>query len=255
MRNPQRGRPSVADHRPRHGRLQAARPEPAQNQLLAHLSAPALARLVPRLAPVYLDAGTVLFEPGDPRNALYFPTDAIVSLVYVTDSGASAEISVIGNEGALGLEGLMGGESSPSRALVHYPGHAFRLRATHAREECARGGEMQRLMLRYLHALMAQMGQTAVCNRHHPIEQQLCRWLLLSLDRLHTTCVHVTQEQVAHLLGVRREGVNLAAGKLQSLGVVACQRGVIEVLDRARLERLSCQCYAAVRNETARLFA
>lgn len=244
-----------ADDRPREGSLAAGAPRPQDNLLLSRLRAPVREHVFARLSIVCLDTDTVLFEPGAPRRYVYFPTDAIMSLVYVADGGASAEISVVGNDGVLGIAALLGGSSSPSRAVVHYAGHAFRMSAANALQAFEHSTQMQHLMLRYLHTLMVQMAQTAVCNRHHSIEQQLCRWLLLSLDRLPTTCLHMTQELIANMLGVRREGVNHAARKLQRLGVISCHRGQITVLDRPDLERLSCSCYAAVRNETARLLA
>ncbi|WP_134597143.1 Crp/Fnr family transcriptional regulator, partial [Pseudomonas aeruginosa] len=184
---------------------------------------------------------------------VYFPTDAIVSLLYVMEDGASAEISVVGNEGLIGVAVFMGGESTPSRAIVQSAGHAYRLPGQKLKDEFNRHGEMLQLMLRYTQALITQMAQTAVCNRHHSIDQQLCRWLLLSLDRLPSNQLSMTQELIANMLGVRREGVTEAAGKLQKLGVIKYSRGHITVLDRPQLEALCCECYAVVKRETDRL--
>jgi len=228
-------------------------PEPQQNHLLAALPVEALERLLPHLELVTLSLGEVLYEPGDVQHHVYFPTDAIVSQLYVMENGASAEISVVGNEGMIGIAVFMGGESTPSQAIVQSAGHAFRLPGQLLKDEFNRHGEMLHLVLRYTQALMTQMAQTAVCNRHHSIDQQLCRWLLLSLDRLQDNQLTMTQELIANMLGVRREGVTDAAGKLQRLGVIEYSRGHITVLDRARLEQLSCECYAVVKKETDRL--
>ncbi|RON09863.1 Crp/Fnr family transcriptional regulator [Pseudomonas brassicacearum] len=228
-------------------------PRPQQNHLLAALPAQALERLLPYLEPVTLPLGKVLYESGDALRHVYFPTDSIVSLLYVMENGASAEISVVGNEGLIGIAVFMGGESTPSRAIVQSAGHAFRLPGQRLKDEFNRHGEMLLLMLRYTQALITQMAQTAVCNRHHSIDQQLCRWLLLSLDRLQDNQLIMTQELIANMLGVRREGVTDAAGKLQRLGVIEYTRGHIKVLDRDALEKLSCECYAVVRKETERL--
>jgi len=228
-------------------------PKPQQNHLLAALPAQSLERLLPHLEPITLPLGKVLYESGDALRHVYFPTDPIVSLLYVMENGASAEISVVGNEGLIGIAVFMGGESTPSRAIVQSAGHAFRLPGQRLKDEFNRHGEMLLLMLRYTQALITQMAQTAVCNRHHSIDQQLCRWLLLSLDRLQDNQLIMTQELIANMLGVRREGVTDAAGKLQRLGVIEYSRGHIRVLDRAALEQLSCECYAVVRKETERL--
>ncbi len=227
--------------------------EPHQNHLLAALPAPVRERLQPYLKLIDLPLGKVLYESGDALRHVYFPTDAIVSLLYVMENGASAEISVVGNEGLIGVAVFMGGESTPSRAIVQSAGQAWRLPGQRLKDEFNRHGEMLLLMLRYTQALITQMAQTAVCNRHHSIDQQLCRWLLLSLDRLHGNELTMTQELIANMLGVRREGVTDAAGKLQRLGVIEYNRGHINVLDRVRLEQLSCECYAVVRAETERL--
>jgi CRP-like cAMP-binding protein len=228
-------------------------PSPQQNHLLAALPAEVRQRLLPHLEVVSLPLGKVLYESGDTLRYVYFPTDAIVSLLYVMENGASAEISVVGNEGLIGVAVFMGGESTPSRAIVQSAGYAFRLRGQLLKDEFNRHGEMLQLMLRYTQALITQMAQTAVCNRHHSIDQQLCRWLLLSLDRLPSNQLTMTQELIANMLGVRREGVTEAARKLQKLGVIEYCRGHITVLDRPKLEGLSCECYAVVRKETDRL--
>ncbi|PSJ47912.1 Crp/Fnr family transcriptional regulator [Zobellella endophytica] len=230
-------------------------PTPAQNHLLAALPPEVKQRLFPLLELVSLPLGKVLYESGGQLRYVYFPIDAIVSLLYVMQDGASAEISVVGNEGIIGIAVFMGGESTPSRAIVQSAGHAYRLPSARLKEEFNRDATMRLLMLRYTQALITQMAQTAVCNRHHSVDQQLCRWLLLSLDRLPDNRLTMTQELIANMLGVRREGVTLAAGKLQQLGVIQYQRGHITVLDRAKLERLSCECYAVVKKETDRLLA
>jgi CRP-like cAMP-binding protein len=226
-----------------------------QNHLLAALSPEVQGRLFPHLELIPLPLGDVLYESGDTMRHVYFPADCIVSLLYVMQDGGSAEISVVGNEGLIGVALFMGGESTPSRAVVQSAGYAFRLSGQRIKEEFNRHGELLLLMLRYTQALITQMAQTAVCNRHHSIEQQLCRWLLLSLDRLPDNRLTMTQELIANMLGVRREGVNEAAGKLQKLGVIEYSRGQITVLDRPQLEMLCCECYAVVKKETDRLLA
>lgn len=226
---------------------------PQQNHLLAALSAEAQSRLFPHLELVPLPLGKVLYESGDTLRHVYFPTNAIVSLLYVMESGASAEISVVGNDGLIGIALFMGGESTSSRGIVQSAGYAYRLLGQRLKDEFNRHGELLLLMLRYTQALITQMAQTAVCNRHHSIDQQLCRWLLLSMDRLPDNRLTMTQELIANMLGVRREGVTEAAGKLQKLGVIEYNRGQITVLDRAKLEQLSCECYAVVKRETDRL--
>ncbi len=228
-------------------------PAPKQNHLLAALSDEISLRVFPHLERVALPLGKVLYESGDALKHVYFPTDSIVSLLYVMENGASAEISVVGNEGLVGVALFMGGESTPSRAVVQSAGSAYRLPAQRLKDEFSRHGAMLLLMLRYTQSLITQMAQTAVCNRHHSIDQQLCRWLLLSLDRLPGNRLTMTQELIANMLGVRREGVTEAAGKLQALGIMRYRRGRITVLDRPKLERLSCECYAVVRAETDRL--
>jgi len=228
-------------------------PDPGQNHLIAALPDEVQNRLLPNLELVHLSLGKVLYESGDTLRHAYFPIDCIVSLLYVMEDGASAEISVVGNEGILGMALFMGGESTPSRAIVQSAGHAYRLPGQKFKDEFTRHTELLLLLLRYTQALITQMSQTAVCNRHHSVDQQLCRWMLLSLDRLPTNNLVMTQELIANMLGVRRESVTEAAGKLQSLGVISYQRGHITVLDRAKLEKLCCECYAVVKKETDRL--
>jgi len=223
------------------------------NHLLAALSAEVQQRLLPFLELVPMPLGMVLYESGDTMRHAYFPTDSIVSLLYVMEDGASAEISVVGNEGLVGVALFMGGLSTPSRALVQSAGHAYRMPGQRLKDEFNRHAELMLLLLRYTQALITQMAQTAVCNRHHSIDQQLCRWLLLSLDRLPDNRLSMTQELIANMLGVRREGVTEAAGRLQKLGVIEYSRGHITVLDRPRLEALCCECYAVVKKETDRL--
>lgn len=226
---------------------------PLQNHLLAALPNEVQTRLFPQLEGLELKLGDVLYESGDTLRHVYFPTDSIVSLLYVMESGASGEISLVGNDGLIGIAVFMGGESTPSRAVVQSAGHAYRLAGQHLKDEFNRHSDLQILVLRYTQALITQMAQTAVCNRHHPIHKQLCRWLLLSLDRLPNNRLTMTQELIANMLGVRREGVTDAAGKLQDLGVIHYSRGQITVLDRTKLESLSCECYAVVKRETDRL--
>lgn len=228
-------------------------PAPQQNHLLAALPTEVQDRLFPALELVSLPLGKVLYESGDTLRHVYFPTDSIVSLLYVMENGSSAEISVVGNDGLIGIALLMGGESTPSRGVVQSAGHAYRLLGTRLKEEFNRHTGFLLLTLRYTQALITQMAQTAVCNRHHSIDQQLCRWLLLSMDRLPDNQLTMTQELIASMLGVRREGVTDAAGKLQKLGVIEYNRGHITVLDRHKLEQLSCECYAVVKRETDRL--
>jgi CRP-like cAMP-binding protein len=227
--------------------------DPQQNHLLAALTATERERLYPHLQLVPMPLGKVLYESGDVMRHVYFPTDSIISLLYVLADGASAEISVVGNEGIIGVSLFMGGETTPSRAIVQSAGFAYRLIGQLLKEEFHRNGGMQLLLLRYTQALLTQMAQTAVCNRHHSVDQQLCRWLLLSLDRLSSNRLTMTQELIANMLGVRREGVTDAAGKLQKLGVIQYARGRITVLDRPKLEKLCCECYAVVKKETDRL--
>lgn len=223
------------------------------NALLAALSLQERNRLFPYLQLVAMPLGRVLYESGDVLGYVYFPVDCIVSLLYVMENGASAEIAIVGNEGLIGIALFMGGETTPSRAIVQSAGYAYRLEGHRLKEEFRRNEGIRVLLLRYTQALITQMSQTAVCNRHHTVNQQLCRWLLLSLDRLSSNVLVMTQELIADMLGVRREGVTDAAGKLQKLGVIQYARGEITVLDRAKLEQLSCECYAVVKKETDRL--
>jgi len=230
-----------------------ARHTPHQNHLLDALPPGDYERLAAHLELIPMGLGDVLYESGDRLQYVYFPTTSIISLLYVMEEGASAEIAVVGNEGILGISLFMGGESTPSRAIVQSAGHAFRLRAALLKEEFARYGPTMHLLLRYTQALITQMAQTAVCNRHHSVDQQLCRWLLLSLDRLGSNELSMTQELIANMLGVRREGVTEAAGKLQDAGLIRYGRGRITVLDRPRLEQRSCECYQVVKKEFDRL--
>jgi len=226
---------------------------PQRNLLLAALSPEVMGRLWPHLEITALPAGEVLYESGDDRRHVYFPVDCIVSLLHDTESGSSAEISMVGNEGLIGITSFMGGNNSPWRAVVQNAGLAYRMPVQKMNEEFGRHGEMAQLILRYTQSRIVQMSQTAVCNRHHSIEQQVCRWLLQSLDRLPTSTIKMTQELLGNALGVRREGVTVAACKLNSIGAIEYSRGKIEVLDRSQLEALSCECYALVRKETERL--
>ncbi|WP_036186991.1 Crp/Fnr family transcriptional regulator [Marinimicrobium agarilyticum] len=226
---------------------------PTKNLILAALEPDVQQRIFPYLDEITMPLGKVLYEPGDKMRYVYFPTDCIVSLLYVMESGASAEISVVGNEGLVGISLFMGGESTSSRAVVQSGGAGYRLPGQRLVDEFNRHGELMSSVLRYTQALITQMAQTAVCNRHHSIDQQLCRWLLLSLDRLPSNHLIMTQELIANMLGVRREGVTEAAGRLQKLGVIEYHRGHIEVIDRPRLEKLSCECYGVVKRETDRL--
>ena len=231
-------------------------PEPRenhQNHLLAALPAAEWERWLPQLERVEMPLGQVLYESGTTLSHVYFPLTAIVSLLYVMENGASAEIAVVGNEGIVGISLFMGGESTPSRAVVQSAGHGFRLKAQTMKDEFNRAGPVLHLLLRYTQALITQMAQTAVCNRHHSLDQQLCRWLLLSLDRLQGNDLVMTQELIANMLGVRREGVTEAALKLQKVGLISYARGHISVLDRAGLEQRTCECYAVVKNEYDRL--
>jgi CRP-like cAMP-binding protein len=227
--------------------------DPFQNQLLRALPATESERLLPHLERVPMPLGDVLYESGTALRHVYFPTTSIVSLLYVMEDGASAEIAVVGNEGMVGVALFMGGETTPSRALVQSAGHAYRLKGQVLKEEFHRAEALQYLLLRYTQALLTQMAQTAVCNRHHSVDQQLCRWLLLSLDRLPSNKLDMTQELIANMLGVRREGVTDAAGKLQASGLIRYSRGHITVLDRPRLEEQCCECYRVVKREFDRL--
>jgi len=226
---------------------------PKQNKLLAALPTADYERLLPHLQLVPLGLGSVLYEPGSILRNASFPADCIVSLLYVLENGDSAEIAVVGSEGVVGFAAFTGGETTPSRAVVQSSGSVYQLDKEVLRREFALGGALQFVLLRYLQTLITQMGQTAVCNRHHSVEQQLCRWLLLSLDRLPSNQLNMTQELIANMLGVRREGVTEAAGRLQDAGLIKYSRGHITVLDRARLESRACECYGVVRHEFDRL--
>ena len=231
----------------------SARHSPQQNHLLDALPTSDYERLASDLELIPLELGDVLYESGDQLRYVYFPTTSIVSLLYVMEDGASAEIAIVGNEGLLGISLFMGGETTPSRAVVQSAGHAFRLKAELLKMEFRRFGPTMHLLLRYTQALITQMAQTAVCNRHHSVDQQLCRWLLLSLDRLQTNELSMTQELIANMLGVRREGVTQAAGALQDAGLIRYRRGRITVLDRTGLEARVCECYQVVKTEFDRL--
>jgi len=226
---------------------------PNQNQLLAALPTAEFKRIAPHLELVAMPLGDVLYESGGQMEHVYFPTTAIVSLQYVLENGASSEIAGVGNEGVLGISLFMGGNTTPSRAIVQTAGHGYRLKTKLLMEEFNRGGVMQHLLLRYTQALITQISQTAVCNRHHSVEQQLCRWLLLTLDRLPSNDLTMTQELIASMLGVRREGITVAAGHLQQAGCIRYRRGHITVLDRSGLESRVCECYAVVKDEYDRL--
>ena len=226
---------------------------PMQNHLLDALPAEDYARLLPDLELTAMPLAWVVYESGSHIDHVYFPTTSIVSLLYVTESGASTEIAIAGNEGLIGISLFMGGESTPSRALVQSAGHGYRLKANILKREFALGGNLQHLALRYTQALITQMAQTAVCNRHHALDQQLCRWLLLSLDRLPGNELRMTQELIANMLGVRREGVTQAAGELQAAGLIHYSRGHITILDRAKLQQRVCECYQVVKTEYDRL--
>jgi CRP-like cAMP-binding protein len=227
--------------------------EQRENSLLAALPDPEWRRWEPLLEQVDMPLGQVLYESGATLTHVYFPTTSIVSLLYVMENGASAEIAVVGNEGLVGISLFMGGESTPSRAVVQSAGRGFRLKAQLMKDEFERAGAVLHLLLRYTQALITQMAQTAVCNRHHSLDQQLCRWLLLSLDRLESNQLVMTQELIANMLGVRREGVTAAALKLQEAGLISYARGHITVLDRTGLEKRTCECYAVVKREYDRL--
>ena len=226
---------------------------PKQNKLLAALPAEDYKRLRPDLELIPMPLGWAVYEPGGQMGYLYFPTTCVVSLLHIMENGSSAEFAIAGNEGLVGIPLLMGGESTPSRAAVQSAGYGYRLKASALKRELALGGELKQLAMRYTQALITQMAQTAVCNRHHSVEQQLCRWLLLSLDRLPSNELIMTQKLIANMLGVRREGVTEAAGKLQAAGLIEYSRGKITVLDRPKLETRVCECYAVVKRETDRL--
>jgi len=226
---------------------------PLQNHLLAALPAEDYARLLPALELIPMPLGWAICESGGHMSYLYFPTTSIVSLLYVMENGSSAEIAVTGNEGLVGISLFMGGDSTPSRAVVQSSGYGYRIKASVLKREFAMGGHLQHLALRFTQALITQMSQTAVCNRHHTVDQQLCRWLLMSMDRLPGNELIMTQELIANMLGVRREGVTEAAGRLQAKGLIQYSRGKITVLDRPQLEKRVCECYAVVKKEFDRL--
>ena len=226
---------------------------PKQNHLLAALPPADYARLLPSLELVPMPLGWAVYESGGHLGYVYFPINAIVSLLYVMENGAAAEIAVTGNEGLVGISLFMGGDSTPSRAVVQSAGNGYRLKASLLKKEFAMGGSLQHLALRYTQALITQLTQTAVCNRYHSLDQQLCRWLLLSLDRLKGNELVMTQELIANMLGVRRQGVTEAAGRLQTAGLINYSRGLIKVLDRKKMEKRVCECYEVVKREYARL--
>jgi CRP-like cAMP-binding protein len=228
-------------------------PDRLANDLMASMPADEWSRIAPDLEVVELPLGKVLYESGGSMSHVYFPSTAIVSLLYVMEDGASAEIAVVGHEGVVGISLFMGGETTPSRAVVQSAGWGYRLRARSIKDEFNRSGPLMHVLLRYTQALITQMAQTAVCNRHHSLDQQLCRWLLLSLDRLNGNELVMTQELIANMLGVRREGVTEAALKLQRLGMISYARGHIKVLDRPALEARVCECYSVVKKEYDRL--
>ena len=227
--------------------------DPHQNYLLAALPSDDYNRLLPNLEPIPIALGDVLYESGVQMRSVFFPTTSIVSLLYVMEDGASAEIAVVGKDGIVGVSLFMGGETTPSRAVVQSAGQAYRMNGQRLKDEFNRNGPMQHLLLRYTQSLLTQMAQTAVCNRHHSLDQQLCRWLLLSLDRLGSNELIMTQELIANMLGVRREGVTEAAGNLQRAGLIEYRRGRIRVLDRPGLQARACECYAVVKKECDRL--
>ena len=230
-------------------------PGPEGNRLLARLPPEEIERLLPHLGHVSFALGEVIYESGGRQSYIYFPTTAIISLLYMMENGSSAEMGIAGNEGVVGVALFMGGNTMPNRAVVQSAGGAVRMKAQVMRDEFARGGAFQRLLLRYTQALITQMSQTAVCNRLHSVEQQLCRWLLLSRDRLDSDELVMTQELIANMLGVRREGVTHAAGRLQESGLISYARGRITILDRGSLEVAVCECYGVVKDEYDRLLA
>lgn len=236
---------------------QSTHPEsmlPRQNQLLGALTAPELAPLLPHMTPTGLALGTVLYDPGSKMDDVYFPVSGVVSLLYTLEDGHTTELALVGNDGCIGIALLLGGQTTPSQAVVQIAGFAYRISASAVVAEFRNGGGTTRVLLRYVQALMTQMVQTAVCNRHHTVEQQLCRWLLLTLDRLSSNKVPMTQELIGNMLGVRRPGITEAARRLQAAGVMKYTRGHIMVPDRAKLETHACECYAVVKREADRLF-
>jgi CRP-like cAMP-binding protein len=230
-------------------------PSPSQNHLLAALTSADLQPLLPHMTLTGLALGTVLYEPRTKMDDVYFPISGVVSLLYVLEDGHTTELAVVGNDGCVGIALLLGGQTTPSEAVVQIAGYAYRVRSSVVLAEFRKGGRLSRVLLRYIQALITQMVQTAVCNRHHTVEQQLCRWLLLSLDRVPSDTVSMTQELISNMLGVRRSGITEAARKLQAAGVIDYSRGQIKVPDRARLEAHACECYSVVRKEADRLQA
>jgi len=226
---------------------------PSENRLLASLTTADLQPLLPNMTLTGLALGTVLYEPGSRMDDVYFPVSGVVSLLYVLADGHTTELAVVGNDGCVGIALLLGGETTPSQAVVQIAGYAYRIRSSVVLAEFRKGGHTTRVLLRYIQALITQMVQTAVCNRHHTVEQQLCRWLLLSLDRVPADTISMTQELIGNMLGVRRSGITEAARKLQAAGVIDYSRGQIRVLDRAKLQAHACECYSVVRMETDRL--
>jgi CRP-like cAMP-binding protein len=226
---------------------------PSENHLLASLTTEDLAPLLPHMTLTGLALGTVLYEPGSKMDDVYFPISGVVSLLYVLADGHTTELAVVGNDGCVGIALLLGGDTTPSEAVVQIAGYAYRIKSSVILAEFRKGGSTARVLLRYIQALITQMVQTAVCNRHHTVEQQLCRWLLLSLDRVPSDTISMTQELISNMLGVRRPGVTEAARKLQAAGVIEYSRGRIKVADRAKLEQHACECYAVVKKEIARL--
>lgn len=227
---------------------------PRQNHILAALTDAELEALLPHMRVTGLALGATLYEPGSRMDDVYFPISGVVSMLYTLEDGHTTELAVVGNDGCIGIALLLGGESTPSQAVVQIAGYAYRIRASALVAEFRKGGGTTRVLLRYVQSLMTQMVQTAVCNRHHTVEQQLCRWLLLSLDRLYTNKVRMTHELISNMLGVRRPGVTQAARKLQAAGIIEYARGQITVPDRAKLEAHACECYSVVKKETERLF-
>jgi len=235
------------------GHTTASSLSPSQNRLLAALTPAELQPLLPHMTLTGLALGTVLYEPGSRMDDVYFPLSGVVSLLYVLADGHATELAIVGNDGCVGIALLLGGETTPSEAVVQIEGYAYRIKSSVVLAEFRKGGPAARVLLRYIQALITQMVQTAVCNRHHTVEQQLCRWLLLSLDRVPSDNIKITQALISNMLGVRRPGVTEAARKLQAAGVIEYSRGEIKVSDRAKLEAHACECYSVVKKETDRL--
>jgi len=235
------------------GHTTASSLSPSQNRLLAALTPAELQPLLPHMTLTGLALGTVLYEPGSRMDDVYFPLSGVVSLLYVLADGHATELAIVGNDGCVGIALLLGGETTPSEAVVQIAGYAYRIKSSVVRDEFRKGGRTARVLLRYIQALITQMAQTAVCNRHHTVEQQLCRWLLLSLDRVPSDTISMTQQMIGNMLGVRRSGITAAARKLQAAGVIDYSRGQIIVPDRAKLEAIACECYSVVKKEMNRL--